>query len=150
MLYEKKLFFPILIFLFYSCGGVVGNIEKYRFIGISSTSLKTAVSKVLIKYPDLSILDTIKYQERKKQINDLGDYCIAIENKDTFIFIYAYPDYGFAPDSIAEIALISAAKVNEPLKLSKDMGFFRKREYRKLFEKFFIEKIKAELGYKGN
>lgn len=128
-----------------SCGGVIGNIEKYRFTGVSLDSLKAAVAKVYIKHPELKKFDTTKYKEGGSTLRDANYYCTVNENNDLFIFEYAYPQYPSPNDTIVEIALTTAAKYGEDLKLAGDIGGFKKKKYRKLFEKYFITEVKTEL-----
>ena len=53
----KKISLSIVLFgtilLLYSCGGVVGNIEKYSFPNVNPDSLKAALNRVYNKYPEL-------------------------------------------------------------------------------------------------
>ena len=55
----------LLIFLTSSCGGVMGNIEKYTFENVSISDLKLAVKNVKLKYPELVLYDKSIYKEMK-------------------------------------------------------------------------------------
>lgn len=132
------------IFFLYSCGGVIGNIEKYRFTDISIDTLKSAVERVYIKHPDFKNFDTSKYKE-SQSIGDGDYYCRIKENSQEYFFVYAYPRYPAPNDTIVEIALTSAAKYGEDLNLAKDIGVAEKNKYGKLFEKFFITEVRKEL-----
>lgn len=142
---KKTILFLFVVILFlYSCGGVIGNIEKYRFTYVSMDSLKNAVNRVYIKHPEFKDFDTTKF----KQGQSLGDgnyYCKIRDKKYEYFFKYSYPQYPHPNDTIVEIALTSAAKYGEDLDLAKEIGFFKKRKYQKLFEKYFIEEVKKEL-----
>ncbi len=134
----------IAIFLLYSCGGVIGNMEKYRFTGISLDSLKAMVDKVYLQHPEFRNFDSIKYKEGIS-IGDGDYYCRIKENGQDYIFQYAYPQYPSPNDTIVEIALTSAANYGGDLKLERDIRYPDKVKYRKFFEKYFIEEIRKEL-----
>jgi hypothetical protein len=144
----KKVTLSIVLFattlLLYSCGGVIGNIEKYRFNKTSLTALKTAVNKVYITHPEFKNFNTTKYKERE-YIGDGDYYCKIKINEQTYFFQYTYPQYPSPNDTIVEIALTSAAQYGGDLNLEKDIGYFKKREYRKLFDKYFIKQVRKEL-----
>jgi hypothetical protein len=139
-------FIPLLaFFLFlYSCGGVIGNIEKYRFTNISIDALKSAVDSVYFKHPEFKNFDTTKYKQNQS-IGDGDYYCrIKVNNQDYF-FVYAYPQYPPPNDTIVEIALTSAAEYGENLDLSKDISVAEKNKYSNIFEKYFITELRKEL-----
>jgi hypothetical protein len=141
------IFTPIIsisILALFSCGGVIGNIEKYRFENTSIESLKNAVQKVYLKNPQLKQFDSLKY-EAGNGIGDGDYYCKLNKSGQDFIFQYSYPQYPPPNDTISEIALTSAAKYGEPLKLANRISSLEKTEYRNLFEKYFIAQIKKEL-----
>ena len=129
------------IFLLYSCGGVVGNIEKYSFPNVNVDSLKEALNRVYIKYPELIKSDTTKYGK-----ND-GDhfYYVLNDSEKRIVFecnVVVYP----APyDKEIDLSLTSATTWGEIMNLAPEMGFFEKRKYRKLFEENILPKIKEEL-----
>lgn len=136
--------FLAIIFL-NSCGGTIGNIEKYNFNNVSQDSLKAAVAKVYSKHPELKKYDTTKYKDGKPESIPVRHYCTVNENNEIFLFIYAYPKYPPPYDTISEIALLTASKYGEDLPLASKIGFFNKRKYRKLFNKYFISLVKMEL-----
>lgn len=144
----KKVFLSIITFtillLLYSCGGVIGNIEKYRFTGITLDLLKAGVKKVYIIHPEFRNFDTTKYKEGLS-IGDGDYYCRIKENGQDYFFQYAYPEYPPPNDTIVEIALTSAAIYGQDLKLEKNISYFDKIKYRKLFNKYFIKEVKNEL-----
>ena len=133
-----------IIFFLYSCGGVIGNIEKYRFTNVSIDSLKSAVDRVYINHPEFKNFDTTKYKENES-IGDGDYYCRIKENDQDYFFIYAYPQYPSPNDTIVEIALTSAAQYGEDLDLARDIGVVEKNKYSNLFEKYFITEIRKEL-----
>jgi hypothetical protein len=143
----KKIFLSsalLSIFLLYSCGGVIGNIEKYRFSNISIDRLKIAVNNVYSAHPEFKDFDTTKY----KQAQSLGDgdyYCRIKENGSDYLFVYAYPKYPPPNDTIVEIALTSAASYGERLALAKNIITTQKKEYQKIFERYFIAEIRKGL-----
>ena len=129
---------------FYSCGGVIGNIKKYRFENISLSTLKTAVHTVNVKHPDFRNFDTSKFKEGTG-IGDGDYYCRIKENGQDYFFQYAYVQYDPPNNTFVEIALTSAAKYGEDLDLAKDIDFLKKDKYDKLFEKYFISEVRKEL-----
>lgn len=133
-----------LFFLLFSCGGVIGNIEKYRFENISLSTLKAAVSNVNLKHPEFRNFDTSKFKEGVS-IGDGNYYCRIKDNNQDYFFKYAYPQYPPPNDTIVEIALTSAAKFGEDLDLARDITVAEKNKYRSLFEKYFIKEIRQEL-----
>ena len=128
----------------YSCGGVIGNIERYTFENITRDSLKEIVAKVREEHPELTRFDTTKYKEGVNGIID-GDYfCRIQEDGLDMMFVYAYPH---APvDTSIEIALLSAGTYQEVLPLAKDITASKKRYYKQLFEKHFINYIYTKLN----
>lgn len=127
-----------------SCGGVIGNIEKYRFPGYTMDEVKNAVQKVYLKHPELRNFDTTKHIDKQSTLLD-GFYYISVEEKEgKFLFKYMYP--ALVPeDSTVEISLASGAIYGEGMKLAKNIGYLKKRKYKKLFEKYFIDEVKKEL-----
>jgi hypothetical protein len=129
------------IFLLYSCGGVIGNIEKYPFPNVNPDSLKAALNKVYIKYPELIKTDTSMYG------NNDGEhfYYVLNDNKQKIIFkcnVVVYP----APyDKEIDLSLTSATTWGKIMDIAPEMGFFEKRKYKKLFKKNILPKIKEEL-----
>jgi len=130
--------------LLYSCGGVIGNIEKYRFPNVSINALKTAVDSVYHNHPDFKNFDTVKYKENQS-IGDGDYYCRIKENNQDYLFVYAYPQYPSPNDTIVEIALTSAAKYGEKLELAKNISATEKNKYSNIFEKYFIIEVRKEL-----
>lgn len=50
---RKVLIVTTILFLVFSCGGVIGNIEKYQFDNISTNELNAALERVYAKHPEL-------------------------------------------------------------------------------------------------
>jgi hypothetical protein len=141
----KKVFLSIVLFgailLLYSCGGVVGNIEKYSFSDVNPDSLKAALNRIYIKYPELIKSDTTMYGK-----NNGDDFYYLLNNgKQKNVFqcnIIVYP----APyDKEIDLSLTAATTWGKTMHLAAKMGFFEKRKYRKLFEKNILPIIKEEL-----
>ena len=130
--------------LLYSCGGVIGNIEKYRFDNVTLDSLKSAVSRVYLKNPEFKGFDTLKYEE-KQSIGDGNYYCKIRINRQEYLFAYAYPQYPSPNDPIVEIALTSAALYGQDLNLARNISVVEKNKLRKIFEKYFIREVRKEL-----
>ena len=143
---NRTILFRVLpiICLLYSCGGVIGNIKKFRFHNISKDSLESAIEKVYIRHPNMKDFDSTKYKE-KKSIGDGDYYCRIKENKQDYFFKYAFPQYPPPNDSIVEIALTSAAIYGQDLNLAKDIKEVEKNKYSSIFEKYFITEIRKEL-----
>src|SRR5689334_12900072 len=127
-----------------SCGGVIGNIEKYRFDNVTVDSLKVAVNIVYLRNPEFRDFDSLKYQE-KKGIGDGDYYCKIKENKQDYLFKYAFPEYPAPNDTIVEIALTSAAVYGQDLKLARSISVVEKKKFRKMFEMYFISEVRKEL-----
>src|SRR5690606_33423437 len=112
---------------------------------VSISDLKLAVKNVKLKYPELALYDKSIYKEGKEILNDGDYYCTIEENGNLYLFQFSYPSYPPPNDSIAQIALTSAALYKDDLKLANNIGFFEKIKYRRIFENYFITKIKKEL-----
>ena len=143
----KKIIICILftcLFFFPSSCGVIGNIEKYKFINISIDSLKLTVSKVYKTYPEYRNFDTVKYKEGQS-IGDGDYYCRIRKEGNDYFFVFAYVQYAPPNDTVVDIALTSAATYSENLNFASDIGYFEKARYSEFFEKYFIEEIKKEL-----
>jgi hypothetical protein len=141
----KKVSLSIVLFaailLLNSCGGVVGNIEKYTFPNVNPDSLKAVLNRVYIKYPELIKSETTMYGK-----NDGNDFYYLLNTKgQKYVFqcnVVVYP----APyDKETDLSLTAATTWGETMELAPKMGFFKKRRYRKLFEKNILPKIKEEL-----
>lgn len=125
-----------------SCGGVIGNIKRYRFSNITRDSLKKVVARVDSVHPELKDFDTI-YQEGESELIDGYYHCRIRDGKDDLILVYAYPH---APiDTSIEIALLSGGTYDGIKPLAKDISSSKKREYIRLFEKHFIQYVYEEL-----
>lgn len=142
----KKVFLAFLMAIFLSsCGGVIGNIEKYRFPDHTTDEVKSAVQKVYTKHPELISLDTTKYKDRQSTLLDGFYYITTQENNKMYILKYAYQALVPGYDTTTTISLVSAGISGEGLRLAKNIGYFKKRKYRKLFEHHFIDEVNNEL-----
>lgn len=135
----------LMLIILYSCGGVTGNIKKYRFETASLDSVKAAVARVYLNHPEYRNFDTAKFQEGR-HLGDASYYCRIKTNNQDYFFKYAYPQYPQPNDTIVEIALLSAAKFGGDLELAKNIGYFKKRTYKKIFEEHFIANVYKELS----
>ena len=128
----------LLIFTLDSCGGVVGNIEKYEF-QFSGDSVKLALNNVYLKYPYLIKRDTILYGK-----NDGKDYFFLVKKgQDSIVFLCNVATYEGHADP--DLSLTSAAFWGQMMELAPEMGFWEKRRFRLIFEEEVLPKIKAEL-----
>jgi hypothetical protein len=144
---EYYLIISLFTIIFYSCGGTIGNIEKYRFQNITIDSLKSIVEIVNLEHPELRQFDTTMFQEGKSGLGDGDFYCTIRDKKNhqKYCFEYAYVQYSPPHNGFVEIALTYAGKYGEELKIEKDLGFFEKRKYKKLFKEYFIEKVRKKV-----
>jgi hypothetical protein len=141
----KKIMVFIRIFflsiLFYSCGGTIGNIEKYSFPNVSAGSLKAALNEVYDKYPELIKSDTSMYGN-----NNGEDFYYVLNNKERKeVFkcnVIAYPTPN---EKETDLSLTTATTWGETMHVATKMGFWEKRKYRKLFEENILPKIKEQL-----
>jgi hypothetical protein len=133
--------FSIITLLLYSCGGVIGNIEKYPFPGISKDSLMAAVNKVYSTYPELQKTDTSMYGVS----NGNSFYFVLEHEEQRFVFSCSIITYPPPYNNEIDLSLTTATTWGNRMKLAPNMGFFEKRKYRKLFEQFILPKIKQEL-----
>lgn len=135
------LIFFTAIFILCSCGGVIGNIEKYTFLNTNPDSLKAALNRVYIKYPELIKSDTTLYG-----VNNGDDFYYLLNKEgEKTVFqcnVIVYP----APyDKNIDLSLTTATTYGKIMHLATKMGAFEKRKYRKLFEENILSKIKEEL-----
>jgi hypothetical protein len=127
--------------LFYSCGGTIGNIEKYSFPNVSADSLKAALNEVYHKYPELIKSDTSMYGN-----NNGEDFYYVFNNKEgKEVFkcnIIAYPSPN---EKEIELSLTAATRWGETMHVATKMGFWEKRKYRRIFDENILPKIKEQL-----
>lgn len=132
---------PILL-LVCSCGGVIGNIEKYRFDNISTGDLETALNNVYKRHPDLLKKDTTMYG-----MNDGESFYFKLARDGTvYVFKCRVINYRNVNHHAVDLSLTSATEWGNIMNLAPKMGFFEKRKYRKLFEETILPKIKDELS----
>jgi hypothetical protein len=141
----KKVSLSIVLFaailLLNSCGEVVGNIEKYPFPNVNPDSLKAALNRIYIKYPELIKSDTTMYGK-----NDGNDFYYLLDIKEQKnVFLCNVVVYPVPYDKEIDLSLTAATTWGETMELAPKMGFLKKRKYRKLFEKNILTKIKEEL-----
>jgi hypothetical protein len=133
----------LLIFLWVlsSCGGVIGNIEKYEFPHNSAEELRMALEFVYLKHPEIQKTDTTMYG-----MND-GEsfYFVLVDGDDRYVFecsVISYHD----PRYPIDLSLTTATKWGEVMELAPRMGFWKKRKYRNLFEDNILPKIREALS----
>jgi hypothetical protein len=127
-----------MIFLFISCGGVIGNIEKYEFT-TSQDSLKMALNNVYVKYPSLMKNNAAMYGKNDEE----NFYYVANEKHDTTVFECCVITY--ESRNSVDLCLTSAVTWGKTMKLAPTMGFWEKRKYRRLFEREILPKIKEQI-----
>ena len=126
------------IFTLDSCGGVIGNIQKYEF-STTQDSLTRALNSVYKKYPSLIKNDTTLYGN-----NDGKDfYYIVNKNQSTIVFDCWIINYDTRTS--IDLTLVTAADWGQTMELAPKMGFWEKRRFRLIFEEEVLPKIKAEL-----
>jgi hypothetical protein len=125
------------VFLLYACGGVIGNIKKYRFPGVSQEGIKDALNRVYVAHPELQKKDP------RYGVND-GDafYFILDHEGERFVFeCHVIFNSSYNND----LSLTTAATWGGLMNFSSDMGFFERRKYRKLFEDYILPEIEKEI-----
>ena len=127
--------------IFISCGGVIGNIEKYSFTNIDLDSLRGALNNVYIKYPELIKNDSTKYGIN----NNKNFYYVLNMGDKKIVFLCNIIVYPSPYEKNIELSLTSATVWGQIMRLAPEMGFFEKRKFRKLFEENILPKIKREL-----
>jgi hypothetical protein len=139
---NRKVLIPtIILFLVFSCGGVIGNIEKYRFDNVSTEELKAALNRVYAGHPDLIKSDTTMYG-----MNDGEDFYFKVKKDGTdYIFNCHVINYNDPNYNAVDLSLTTATEWGEIMNLAPKMGFFEKRKYRKLFEETILPKIRGEV-----
>ena len=134
----KDAIFLILIFIFSGCGGVVGNIERYQF-DLTKDSLDFLVAEIYIRFPELNVPDTSIYKED----NNIK-LCMIQDGERKIVFGFCslrYNDNGIEKNNASEIVLTHAGVYGEILKFDKDLSFYKKYSYKKLFKSQFIAKL---------
>lgn len=148
--------FPFLLVLFSQCGGVIGSISNYYY-NVPQDELTKAVKKVIKENKNIRIVHGDVYHEKisKNQDktnaleNDIKNYYnkfnyISIHNeKKCYIFRYQITS---STHGDSRIILTSAAHYGDGIKLAKNISFFRKRTYKKIFNDRFISKINTSVS----
>lgn len=137
---NKKIIFYFALLTLFSCGGVTGYIEKYPFDNVSVVDLKAALNNVYLKYPELEKTDTTKYGK-----NDGEEFYFTLDYEgEEYLFVCNVVDY-HDPKYGVDLSLTTATKWGHVMELAPRMGFFKKRNYRKIFEQNILPKIKDGL-----
>ena len=130
-------------YILYSCGGVIGNIQKYSFSNVSATELKAALNRVYIKYPEL-----VKSNDKMYGKNNEEDFYYLLDNNgQKIVFQCNVIVYSPPYEKEIDLSLTTAATWGKVMQLAPEMGFFEKRKYRKLFEENILPKVKEELKH---
>lgn len=138
MLINKNNIYLFLLLVFLGCGGVVGNIERYKF-DISKNLLDSRVVELFIKFPELNIPDSSIYKE-----DSIIKLCMIHDGNRKIVFgfcLLKYNDNGIEKNDASEIVLTHAGVYGDILKFDSDLSYFEKYSYKKLFRSQFIEKI---------
>lgn len=132
----------VFIVLLNSCGGAIGNIQQYDF-AVSKPELEKVINNVYERYPDIRIPPNTIYGLEGTGYNYDFREVVIQERGVKYVLSFAYLDdsIGWKRYKTSTISLISGAKYGELLKLPKDISWFNKRKYAKLFEDHFIKKI---------
>jgi len=132
----------LVLFINFSCGGVVGNIEKYPLNNVTYTAVIDALDRVYSKYPELQKTDTTKYG-----MNDGKNFYffLDIDNKQ-FVFNCHVINYSGGNYGSNDLSLTTATEWGQVMDLAPNMGFIEKRRYRRLFEDNILPRIRAELN----
>lgn len=112
------------IFILYSWGGVVGNIEKYPQQNINSDRLKAALNNVYNKYPELIKTDTALYGK-----NNGEDFYFLLNNGEgegKVIFYCNIIVYSAPYNKETDLSLTSAATWGQTMQLAPKIGFLKK------------------------
>jgi len=125
-----------------SCGGVIGNIEKYTLENVTYEEVIKALNRVYSKYPELQKTDTTKYG-----MNDGEDFyfILNIENKQ-YVFECHVINHSGGNYGPIELSLTTATEWGQVMELAPKMGFMEKRRYRRLFEDHILPRIREELN----
>lgn len=132
----------LILLITISCGGVIGNIEKYPLENVTYNEVIEALDRVYTKYPELQKTDTTKYgMNNGKEFY----FILNMENKryvfDCHVINYSGGNYG----SI-DLSLTTATEWGQVMDLAPNMGFMEKRRYRRLFEENILPRIREELN----
>ena len=134
---NKQIFFILALLTLISCGGVIGNIEKYPFDNFSVSDLKAALNAVYLENPELKKTDTTMYG-----MNDGKNFYFMLDNGgERYVFVCNVVDY-HDPKYGIDLSLTTATKWGDVMELAPRMSFFEKRNYRKLFEENILPKVK--------
>ena len=123
-----------------SCGGTIGRIESYDFPRYDSSTLRNKVKTLLNKNPSLCEFDTSKYEEGKSTLLNGYYYITVTDGGVKYILKYAYRKQD-SLEVTPSISLLSGAKYGEGLLFAKNIGYFDKKLYKKLFEERFIDEL---------
>lgn len=136
---------PFLIIYFicftYSCGGVIGNIKRYKY-EIESQQLKTGIELLYQKHPELIPPDSIYYNEKYKE------YSLYIKDDNTYLLHFCIVEAENPSAEIAWITLLTGAEYGGILDLATNLSHKDKKKYAELFEKYFLKELSIELGKK--
>lgn len=134
--------------------GVVGRIQYFDF-NYPLQNLENEMNKIIElneKIEKVSSDDyfNLTHSQKNPLYQDFKasdakySYLSIIDKDDKYIF--RYKTHG--KDSTSQITLISAAEYGKGLDLAKNIGYFKKKKYRNIFEEQFILKLKQKLAKK--
>lgn len=133
----------LLLTLLIKCGGVVGSIEVYKFNYTTYRDLKKTVTEFYEKHPDMITSDPIF------KIDTVGDnyYCVLKEGGRCYMLNFKIVNYGIIDTTWNDsaIALIRGGECGKALRLAKELNYFEKNKFRKLFESNIIKELYEEV-----
>jgi hypothetical protein len=131
----------IVAFILCSCGGMIGNIEKYSFPKTSPEQLKEALNQVYVEHPNLVKSDTTMYGSNDGE----NFYFVLNKEQDRIVFRCKVISYPSPNDQETELSLTSATTWGKTMQLASKINFIERRKYRRLFEKHILPKVKKQL-----
>lgn len=130
-----------LCLLLSSCGGVVGNLEKYDY-DLSKPVLDRHVELLLRRYPDYPSREIeARYHVSTEEFTSRHRYLLLPYKGQRLVF-------GFQTFSVGKrsgLALVYAAPLGDLLELPTQRPFWEKWWYASLFETMFVDKLNQRL-----
>ena len=129
--------------LFYSCGGVIGGIEKYDF-NLTKVELESAINS-MIKDDSTSTknLNDTLYNLKGTGYENIMIPVYVTEGGTKYVLTFSYlgDSTQWASSKSTTINLISGAKYGDVIKLSSKLSNTEKSRYKSLFELYIVNKI---------
>jgi hypothetical protein len=118
-----------------SCGGVVGNIKKYKLNNCTEKHIVLAINELYKYNPELIKNDTLLYGT-----NDDENYYFKLKH-DKFTYIFNCHIVKEKNNVPIELSLTGATKYGDVMKLATELTFNEKILYIELFERKIFPKI---------